>query len=138
LVGSCKQAISPTTGLLVKLRFFRQLPTRNALVERIAIDSPAEKNLDSGTVGRSGIEGWWMAKIISIGGKLTMSNTNAWTAKHLLIPAMILALVVGGGQIEGQDEKDPHRPACTSARCRKNLIFSENPLLQQIARRKRP
>jgi hypothetical protein len=51
-----------------------------------------------------------------------MSDTSAWTAKRLLIQAMMLVLVVGG-QVKGQEEKDPRRPACTSARCRKIKAF---------------
>src|ERR1039458_380654 len=42
--------------------------------------------------------------------------------KRFLIAALVTLLVIGG-QLNGQDEKDPHRPACTSARCRKIKSF---------------
>jgi hypothetical protein len=51
-----------------------------------------------------------------------MSDTNAATAKRLLVSAMMLGLMIGG-PAKGQDEKDPHRPACTRARCRKIKSF---------------
>jgi len=52
-----------------------------------------------------------------------MRHANSlWTAKQLLIVALMPPLVIGG-QARGQDDKDPHRPPCTSARCRKIKSF---------------
>jgi hypothetical protein len=42
--------------------------------------------------------------------------------KYLLIAALVPFLAVGG-PVHGQDDKDPHRPACTSARCQKAKSF---------------
>jgi len=42
--------------------------------------------------------------------------------KYLLITALMSLLVIGG-QVKGQEEKDPHRPPCTSAGCRKVKSF---------------
>ena len=51
-----------------------------------------------------------------------MSDTSSFRAsKHILITALLLLTV--GGQFRGQTEQDPHRPACTSARCRKIKSF---------------
>jgi hypothetical protein len=49
-----------------------------------------------------------------------MRNTNgSWKTKCFLIAALMLLLIIGG-HVNGQsEEKDPHRPACASARCRK-------------------
>jgi len=48
--------------------------------------------------------------------------TVFWTTKSVLITALLLLLVVGK-RANSQDEKDPHRPACTSARCLKIKSF---------------
>jgi hypothetical protein len=47
---------------------------------------------------------------------------SVWATKRLPITALILLLTVGG-QLKGQPEKDPHRPACTSAGCRRIKSF---------------
>jgi hypothetical protein len=47
---------------------------------------------------------------------------SVWTTKRLLITGLILLLTFGG-QLKGQAEKDPHRPTCTSAGCRKIRSF---------------
>jgi hypothetical protein len=44
-------------------------------------------------------------------------------AQTLSYRALLVTLLVIGGQLNGQDEKDPHRPVCTSARCRKIKSF---------------
>ncbi len=44
------------------------------------------------------------------------------TINRLFVTALMLSLTVGG-QLKGQTQKDPHRPACTSARCRKVRSF---------------
>jgi len=49
--------------------------------------------------------------------------TVLWTTKCLLIAALVSFLAAVGAQANGQDDKDPHRPACTSARCRKIKAF---------------
>ena len=45
-----------------------------------------------------------------------------WAAKGILIAAAMSLLTVSG-QIQGQEEKDPHRPRCTGAQCRKVKAF---------------
>jgi hypothetical protein len=45
-------------------------------------------------------------------------TSRSWITKYLLITALMPLFAISG-QLRGQDEKDPHRPACTSARCRK-------------------
>ncbi|MGD1216099.1 MAG: hypothetical protein ABR861_14055 [Terriglobales bacterium] len=63
------------------------------------------------------------AQKVAGGTKLLMCNTNAlWTIKRLLVTALTPVLLFGG-QVNGQAEKDPHRPACTSAHCRKIKSF---------------
>ena|SRR5580704_4104166 len=42
-------------------------------------------------------------------------------ACHLLVA--LVALLIAVGQANGQDDKDPHRPACTSSACRKIKSF---------------
>jgi hypothetical protein len=42
--------------------------------------------------------------------------------QRVLIPSLVLLLVFGA-QAAGQEEKDPHRPACTSVRCKKIQSF---------------
>lgn len=55
-----------------------------------------------------------------------MCDRNAsWKLKRLLITALVPLLFVDG-QLKGQSEKDPHRPACTSARCRKIKSFLQD------------
>jgi hypothetical protein len=55
--------------------------------------------------------------------KTLMCDTHrSWTAKRLLIAALVPLLTVSG-QLRGLDEKDPHRPPCTSGRCRKIKSF---------------
>src|ERR1700676_268929 len=55
-------------------------------------------------------------------GTLMHETKSVWTTKRWLLTALMLSLTVGG-QLRGQTEKDPHRPACTSAGCRKIKSF---------------
>jgi hypothetical protein len=48
----------------------------------------------------------------------------SWTTTLALTAALVPLLVVGS-RARGQDEKDPHRPACTSAHCLKIKSFLE-------------
>jgi hypothetical protein len=45
-----------------------------------------------------------------------------WTLKRILI-ATVMSLLTVNGQIKGQEEKDPHRPPCAGAQCRKVKTF---------------
>jgi hypothetical protein len=52
-----------------------------------------------------------------------MCHANvSWAAKCALTAALVPLFLIGG-RANGQDEKDPHRPACTSARCKKIKSF---------------
>ena len=53
-----------------------------------------------------------------------MCDTSAVLVKRLLVTALTPLLLVGG-QMNGQAEKDAHRPACTSLRCRKVRSFAK-------------
>jgi hypothetical protein len=47
---------------------------------------------------------------------------SRWTPDRILIAALSLFLL-SSGQVLGQETKDPHRPACTSSKCRKVKAF---------------
>lgn len=52
-----------------------------------------------------------------------MARTNyPPTARHILIAAF-MALLAGSAHVKAQAEKDPHRPTCTDAYCRKIKSF---------------
>jgi hypothetical protein len=52
-----------------------------------------------------------------------MCGTNgSWTARRLLTVALTLLLIISG-RLKAQTESDPHRPTCTSARCKKIKSF---------------
>jgi hypothetical protein len=52
------------------------------------------------------------------GNEAFMCNTNAPSNSKGLLVAALTALFLFDGQVNGQAEKDTHRPACTSPRCR--------------------
>jgi hypothetical protein len=52
-----------------------------------------------------------------------MRNTNDLLLTKRIFISALIALFIFGVQVNAQAEKDPHRPPCTSARCRKIKSF---------------
>jgi hypothetical protein len=52
-----------------------------------------------------------------------MCETNDSRRSKCVLSIALLPLLMVGGHLEGQTEKDSHRPACTSARCKQIKSF---------------
>ena len=52
-----------------------------------------------------------------------MSRANGSSSLKYILFLMLVSLIVAAADLEAQTEKDPHRPACTDASCRKITAF---------------
>jgi hypothetical protein len=55
--------------------------------------------------------------------RIMICRANVLSITKCLMIAALVAFPVFAGQANGQDDKDPHRPACTGARCQKAKSF---------------
>src|SRR5579859_5184135 len=54
-----------------------------------------------------------------------MRDTNTPSNSKCVLVAALTVLFLFGGQVNGQAEKDPHRPACTSTACNRIKSFAK-------------